>query len=1127
MKLSICICISFLLSITFAYEEIEIDAHSSLSVDNYQPGYHLFKPLQFHDGKYTRRKSGLSTLFDNTTGLHHHDTFFVFEVNGSRYELDMSINEELLPRTFSTTTFDDDDVLQMHRPSTKERNHCYYQGSVKGIKNSLVVMSTCYGLSGAIFMDGKTIVFEPVRKGSNSSYFNNDIHTAYHLNDKNELGGSCGTHDAHDFVTMLNKAWMSSNKTMHSRSKRAVSSEKKFVELMVVADNAVTKKYDRLDLDHRIKEIANILDSYYRLLGVRVALSNIEAWTKTDKIPFKTNAQEVLNEFLSYRQKKIKSDPPDSPWVFVDNVQLLYGNNFDGATIGMATVGTMCGTRSGGVNEDKSATVKVAATIAHEMGHNFGMNHDTPDCSCPRDVDCLMAPSSGFSSSKAWSSCSETYLQQSLKLGLGNCLLNVPEPDRLYGGPKCGNDIVETGEECDCGLPEDCTSQCCNSTTCKLMSHAECDSGICCESCKYTRAGTVCRDTNGNECDLPEFCTGHSQNCPGNVYMENGMGCQSNTAMCFEGICLTLDLQCENVWGPGAVNGADICYQLVNKRGTKNGNCGKDDNGKFVKCSEENAKCGKLQCTGGNTHPIVNRNYNAYKNTITIDGVKTVCKTTHSDANASDVSDPGLVKDGSTCGNGMVCSDGTCSAMPILTCSDSCNGNGVCNNLLHCHCDAGFAPPDCINEGTGGSIDSGPIRDGIGDVQMVLMLVMFLVVLPIILGVGGFLWYCYCGGRAYIQTMRKNRKRRKALTRQRSSDYRAVEVAPPLEEEKRLEAVRRNKQQGGERKEIPFVAADSRTESTQDSNYKGSWRSQKYENIVTNGWDDEKDTSPPVHFVPTISQPVRPPPPGPANKTQPPVRPSGPPPRPAGTPARPAGTPARAPPPAPVAAVKPFSHVPPVIPPPQLHPVKPIHPVQQAPAYQPPVKPAPPVQQAPSYQPPVKPVPPVQQTSSFQPPVKPAPPAAAKPQIPKAVNKPVTQSAPFKPSPLVANHPPQPPAFKPAPPSSVAKPTPPNLPPIKPQPPAVQNRPAPARGAPAPPNGKPTMPLKPFLPPSVAKKPYHGSNPVLSTFAPADQGQRPQSIGNFTDVTLDDPVSPDDSANLSVMEKARLFAQSQ
>jgi hypothetical protein len=46
----------------------------------------------------------------------------------------------------------------------------------------------------------------------------------------------------------------------------------------------------------------------------------------------------------------------------------------------------------------------------------------------------------------------------------------------------------------------------------------------------------------------------------------------------------------------------------------------------------------------------------------------------------------------------------------IKKCKENCNGNGICNNLGQCHCDAGYAPPDCYYPGLGGSIDSGPMR---------------------------------------------------------------------------------------------------------------------------------------------------------------------------------------------------------------------------------------------------------------------------------------------------------------------------------------------------------------------------------------------------------------------------------
>ncbi|KAF0022532.1 hypothetical protein F2P81_025158 [Scophthalmus maximus] len=110
----------------------------------------------------------------------------------------------------------------------------------------------------------------------------------------------------------------------------------------------------------------------------------------------------------------------------------------------------------------------------------------------------------------------------------------------------------------------------------------------------------------------------------------------------------------------------------------------------------------------------------------------------------SDVPDPGMVNEGTKCGDNKVCLNFECRSADVLKydcdVETKCHGHGVCNSNRNCHCDDGWAPPFCEVKGYGGSVDSGPlwndkdssVRDG--------LLVFFFLVLPLLaLGVFVFL----------------------------------------------------------------------------------------------------------------------------------------------------------------------------------------------------------------------------------------------------------------------------------------------------------------------------------------------------------------------------------------------------
>ncbi|XP_070692876.1 disintegrin and metalloproteinase domain-containing protein 19 [Pempheris klunzingeri] len=674
---------------------------------------------------------------------HPADALVLISAEGQELRLHLEKNEQLLAPGYQEIWYTTDGARKSSSPANT--GHCFYHGEVLGMEGSSVAVSTCSGLRGLISLNTSvSYLIEPLPASTDTQQ---QQHAVFRAESVRLPRGSCLHHHGNkEHEEGLNDFVHGMMSPQSVRGKRDLSQNMKYVELLIVADKAEFEKHgsslEKTKL--KLQEAANLVDKYYKALNIRVALIGLEVWTNQDMISVSDNPHSTLAAFLSWRSKQLRVLPND-------NAQLITGRSFQGTTIGLAPLKAMCSDyQSGGVNTDHSESpVGVAATMAHEMGHNFGMSHDTAGCCQARAEDggCIMAAATGHPFPRVFNGCNLKELKSYLSSGGGKCLFNLPNTRAMYGGQRCGNGYLEDGEECDCGEEEECTSPCCNANNCTLKAGAECAHGVCCDNCKLKSPGVLCRAPSGS-CDLPEYCDGKAESCPANFYLVDGTPCAGGWAYCYTGMCLTLEQQCLSLWGPDGRLAPDLCFKKVNEAGDMYGNCGKDMLGKYRSCKNRDAICGKIQCLTSAAKPIEN-NAVRIETTVTVGNKKLQCMGTHvykagqEDEEAQgDTLDPGLVMTGTKCGDDSICFNGECRNASFLRadeCNAKCHGHGLCNNNHNCHCDAGWAPPLCDQRGSGGSVDSGPV---ISHSHLLLVLLVLPLVCIVALAAVG-LWFYY------------------------------------------------------------------------------------------------------------------------------------------------------------------------------------------------------------------------------------------------------------------------------------------------------------------------------------------------------------------------------------------------
>ncbi|NWI89415.1 ATS7 metalloproteinase, partial [Pitta sordida] len=378
--------------------------------------------------------------------------FYELQYRGHPLKFNLSLNRNLLAPGFVSERRFGGIAGAKIRP--RSPNSCHMLGEVRSraLEGGLAALSTCDGLKGVFRLRNEDYFIEPV-----SSSPREEGAAQPHRIYKRQARGAeqdrsppapretCGVRESEESLEQSERRrerWEQRQHRGKRRIKQRSISREKWVETLVVADTKMVEFHGSENIEKYVLTVMNMVAGLFHHASIgnpiNIAIVRLILLEHDEEdLKISHHADNTLKSFCKW-QKSINVKGDSHPLhhdvaVLLTRKDICAAMNRPCETLGLSHVAGMCQPhRSCNINEDTG--LPLAFTVAHELGHSFGIQHDgsSNDCEPVGKRPFIMSPQLLYDTSPlTWSRCSREYITRFLDRGWGLCLDDPPAREVL------------------------------------------------------------------------------------------------------------------------------------------------------------------------------------------------------------------------------------------------------------------------------------------------------------------------------------------------------------------------------------------------------------------------------------------------------------------------------------------------------------------------------------------------------------------------------------------------------------------------------------------------------------------------------------------------------------------------